>query len=195
MIAGLAGRVRSMLAPIEQRLKDLEEAPKAADGVDGKDGRDGRDGRDGVDGKDALDIQVLPSIDEERSYARGTYASHRGGIWVARTKTQGMEGWECIVNGYDSIVVEFDDERTFTVKSMTSDGRTTEKSVELPVVLDRGVYKSGQDYVPGDAATYGGSLWIAQSKTNERPGTGDGWRLAVKRGRDGRDALPKVSTK
>lgn len=56
------------------------------------------------------------------------------------------------------------------------------------VVLDRGVFKDGTEYVKGDGVTSGGSFWIAQKETKERPGTSDAWRLAVKKGRDGKDS-------
>ncbi|GEP05555.1 hypothetical protein MOX02_35930 [Methylobacterium oxalidis] len=57
----------------------------------------------------------------------------------------------------------------------------------LSVPLDRGVYKAGETYKPGDGVTWGGSWWLAQKETSTRPGESDDWRLAVKRGRDGRD--------
>lgn len=62
-------------------------------------------------------------------------------------------------------------------------------NVPFPVVLDRGVFAEGKSYEEGDAVTWGGSLWIAQRATSQKPDSVDGgWRLAVKRGRDGRDA-------
>lgn len=58
----------------------------------------------------------------------------------------------------------------------------------FPIVLDRGVWKEGTPYEAGDAVTWAGSLWIAQRGTDAKPDTDDsGWRLAVKKGRDGRD--------
>ena len=61
--------------------------------------------------------------------------------------------------------------------------------LEFPVIIDRGVFKEGQAYVRGDAVTWGGSLWIAQKETGAKPdGPDSGWRLAVKKGRDGKDA-------
>ncbi len=80
------------------------------------------------------------------------------------------------------------------------DGRTIEMSfgegekkliaeMKFPVVLYRGVYKEGDDYSAGDSATWGGSLWIAERDTKAKPDSPDsGWRLAVKKGRDGKDA-------
>lgn len=57
-----------------------------------------------------------------------------------------------------------------------------------PPGLDyRGVWRGGE-YKRGMAATFGGSLFIAQTDTDRRPGTADsGWILAVKRGRDLRE--------
>lgn len=61
------------------------------------------------------------------------------------------------------------------------------KEFRLPIVVDRGVFKAGQTYNKGDGTTWGGSFWIAQEETTEKPDSGKGWRCAVKRGRDGRD--------
>lgn len=63
------------------------------------------------------------------------------------------------------------------------------KSVRLPCLIDRGVFKSDREYLRGDAVSFGGGLWIAQKDAPDgRPDSGgDGWRLAVKKGRDGRD--------
>lgn len=66
------------------------------------------------------------------------------------------------------------------------------KSFRLPVVIDRGVYKEGSVYRKGDGVTWAGSFWIAQGDANGRPDAGnDEWRLAVKKGRDGKDAQSK----
>jgi hypothetical protein len=61
---------------------------------------------------------------------------------------------------------------------------TIEQVFTFPAVIDRGVYRAGDDYEKGDGTTYAGSYWIAQKDTNEPPGKSDAWRLAVKRGRD-----------
>lgn len=78
------------------------------------------------------------------------------------------------------------DERTIEMRFQQGD---TVHSFELkfPVMIDRGVWKEGA-YERGDAVTWAGSLWVAQKDTETKPGTDDGWRLAVKRGRDGKDA-------
>jgi integrin beta 3 len=86
--------------------------------------------------------------------------------------------------------------RTIKTGKMTSpdSGRTlrwaigdTVHEIKTAVVLDAGVWKEGAAYVPGDAVTLGGSLFIAQVETTAKPGKSDDWRLAVKRGNDGRD--------
>jgi collagen triple helix repeat protein len=62
--------------------------------------------------------------------------------------------------------------------------------IKTAVVLDAGVWTE-RSYAPGDGVTLGGSFFIAQVDTTERPGRSDDWRLAVKRGADGRDWRPE----
>ena len=57
-------------------------------------------------------------------------------------------------------------------------------------MLDAGVWKEGATYAAGDGVTLGGSFFIAQAETTAKPGKSDEWRLAVKRGTDGRDWRP-----
>lgn len=73
-----------------------------------------------------------------------------------------------------------------TVVFRFSDGeREVVREVTLPVVIDAGVYRADSDYTKGDGVTFGGSFWIAQKAAPGKPGEGEGWRLAVKKGRDG----------
>jgi len=52
-----------------------------------------------------------------------------------------------------------------------------------------GVHQAGARYEPGDIVTAQGSLWHCNAATSDRPGTGAAaWTLAVKCGRDGKDA-------
>jgi integrin beta 3 len=62
----------------------------------------------------------------------------------------------------------------------------TVHEIKTALVLDAGVWAE-RAYVPGDGVTHGGSFFIAQVNTSEKPGKSDHWRLAVKRGADGRD--------
>ena len=68
----------------------------------------------------------------------------------------------------------------------SANGRQVERTIKTATVIDRGVWKPGQ-YEAGDAVTTKGSWWVATRDTDGRPGDPDsGWRLAVKRGRDGK---------
>lgn len=146
-------------------------------------------GKDGDDGRDALQLEILPGIDEATSYQRGTYATHNGGLWRSFQKTQGMYGWECIVDGIASVDVGQDGERNFTVSVLRAGGHSDRKTFSVPVMLYRGVFKIGETYQPGDTVTWGGSLWHCDACSSDKPGEigSKGWTLAAKRGRDGRD--------
>lgn len=55
----------------------------------------------------------------------------------------------------------------------------------------RGVFKAGEDYTTGNLVTHKGSMWYAKAQPTGEPGKDiTGWQLAVKCGRDGRDAVP-----
>lgn len=147
--------------------------------------------KDGEPGRNALDLEILPAIDEAKSYARGTYATHQGGVWRTFQTTEGMRGWECIVDGVAEQVVEQVDERSFVLVSRKSSGAEVRTAIAIPSLIDRGVYKAESNYQAGDGTTWAGSYWIAQKdepigKPGE-PGS-DGWRLAVKKGEKGAGA-------
>lgn len=72
--------------------------------------------------------------------------------------------------------------------TLSNGERRVSKRIELPVIRDAGVWRMGASYGKGSGVTYAGSLWIAQAETRSKPGEGADWRLAVKRGKDGRDA-------
>jgi hypothetical protein len=91
--------------------------------------------------------------------------------------------------GFGDLVLEQLSDRELAVKAIAGDRVRELGRVVFPVVLDCGVWTPGRAYVKGDAVSYGGSLWIAQAATTARPESleaGRSWRLAVKRGRDGR---------
>ena len=88
-----------------------------------------------------------------------------------------------------------DDGRTVTVKMQAGD-TVLEKSVKIAAVVDQGVFSKEHDnYEKGDGTTYGGCYWIAQKDAPEGvPGGSADWRLAVKKGRDGKDLRPNSSS-
>lgn len=88
--------------------------------------------------------------------------------------------------GFDDMEVVFDGERSFALEFARGD-QVKSYTFALPMMIDRGVYRAGQAYQKGDCVTFGGSLWIAQANTEAKPdGADSGWRLGVKRGRDGK---------
>ncbi|WP_341520715.1 phage portal protein [Pseudomonas sp. G.S.17] len=146
--------------------------------------------KDGEPGRDAAHIEILPAVDIAKCYPRGTYAKHLGGLWRSYEATVGLKGWECIVEGVASIGIEQSGDRSFKAVATLSSGRTEEKSLTFPLMIYRGVFGGG-DHAPGDTVTWAGSLWHCDEPTSDKPGeTGSkGWRLAVKKGRDGKDGI------
>lgn len=90
--------------------------------------------------------------------------------------------------GFDDLSVHYDGERGVTFRFARGE-EVKEFSLDLPIVLDRGVWREGA-FKKGDGVTWGGSFFIAQEDTSDKPETSKSWRLAVKRGRDGRDGKP-----
>lgn len=180
--------------------KMVDAIPRPADGLRGEKGEDGRDGRDGRDakgepGRDALQIDILPAIDETRSYPRATYAHLRGGVVRSIRTTEPLAdgdfekaGWVVFIDGETAYDVTQADERTFTVRREMLSGKVFERSFAIPAVVDREVYREGEAYKRGDGVTWGRHFWIARRDTTAKPEAGDDWRLAVKSGRDGADA-------
>lgn len=162
------------------------------DGV-AKDGRDGRDGKDGDPGRDAALIEPLAAIDPARSYPRGTWAKHNGGLWLSRATTDGMTGWDCIVSGVSLEIEQGENPRQFTMRARSSDGSASLQTFSLPVLIYQEVWKDGA-YERGDCVTWGGSVWHCQRDTTEKPAFGCAdWKLMVKEGRPGKDAAPAQS--
>lgn len=145
--------------------------------------------KDGDPGKDGAGIADLV-IDREGSLV-ATFTDGRMknlGRVVGRDGENGTPG----ENGRDGFSLEhfdtkWDGERTLTL--IFDDGQSEyTHQLQMPIMIDRGVWAE-RSYSQGDAVTWGGSLWIAQRDTEAKPDSPDsGWRLAVKRGRDGKDA-------
>lgn len=98
--------------------------------------------------------------------------------------------------GFDDMTAEYDGERGIVLRFVRGE-QVKEFAFKMPVVLDRGVWSEGKAYDAGDAVTWAGCVWIAQKDgVTTKPDGGQGWRLSVKRGRDGkpgtvRDTTPK----
>lgn len=145
-------------------------------------------GEKGEDGKDALEIEILPEIDEEKSYARGTYATHKGGLWRSYERTKGMRGWECIVAGQADIAIEYDGERKCVINIEKSNGESVVKEIHIPAILSKGMWREGK-YEKGDTVVLSGSTWMCMEDTEDRPSIeSKAWIMAAKKGGTGKSA-------
>jgi hypothetical protein len=184
---------------------------------DPKDGADGKDGesvsfddvkkhvdeflsaipipKNGVDGKSASVEEVAAFFERRFSdltlswerQARDTFEKAVDKMPIPENGKNGKDGKDAL--SVDDISLDFDGERNLTI----SLGEKS-KSIKLPIVIDRGVYLPESSYEKGDGTTYGGSFWIAQKDSPEgAPGSSPDWRLAVKKGRDGKDLRDNAS--
>lgn len=132
--------------------------------------------RDGIDGKSV-------SFEEVRAMVE---LAIRDGLAKLPLPKDGKDGF-----GFDDLAMEsLDGGRVLRFKFVRGEEVKTFDAV-TSFTIDRGVYRDDLAALTGDAVTWGGSWWIAQrASCGERPGTSDAWRLAVKHGRDGKDAEP-----
>jgi hypothetical protein len=138
----------------------------------------------GADGRDALEIDVLSMIDTERSFRRGTFASHKGGLWRATRTTSGMDGWECVVDGVADVEVDMRSERGFVIRITKASGATITKDFTIPSMVYKDLFREGTIYAKGDVVTWAGHMWVCKQETDAKPVEGDVWRICVKRGQD-----------
>lgn len=147
------------------------------------------------DGRDAIDLEILPAIDETKQYARGTYAAHDGGLWKSYERTSAMRGWECIVEGLKAVSVTQDGDREFSVTLAKSSGAEVVQKFALPIQIYKGVYRDDEAYDAHDNVTWAGSQWTSTKAENtDKPGSSDAWTLCVKAGRNGKDLRENAST-
>lgn len=193
--ADLVAKLESMRA---KDGRDGVDGQNGSDGVQGEKGADGQNGRDGIDGRDAIQIDILPEINPSKSYARGTYAQHDGGLFKASRTTDPLEGaeahragWDVVLRGVAAVEVHTIDESTLAIKTRMTGGTDHIAKVEIPTLIYKGVWQPGE-FKRGSTVTWGGSLWHCNKATDTKPGESGDWTLAAKRGRDGKD-LAKVA--
>ena len=177
----IKAHVERATAPLQARIAELEArkmpapvpgetGPKGPQGAPGETGPQGPAGEPGADGKDGRDGRDgLPGVQGEK------------GI----DGTNGRDGTDGL--GFGDLKAIFDGERTITLIAVQGEKVNHLGDFIFPILLDRGVFKSDSAYTRGDVVSFGGSLWIAQRDTKDKPETSDAWRLSVKRGRDGKD--------
>jgi hypothetical protein len=195
MMAGIISEeVEKAVAPLRAELEELrarepekgepgEKGDPGERGEKGEPGQDGKDGSDGLNGKDAAGIAAVVKDQGELVLTLEDGRLVRTGIRDGEKGQDGRDGFN--LEDFD---VEAVDERTIKLKFQRGDTLHSFE-LEFPVIIDAGVFKEGTSYKRGEAVTWGGSLWIAQKETSSKPDTAEsGWRLAVKKGRDGKDA-------
>jgi hypothetical protein len=112
------------------------------------------------------------------------------GLIVGKDGEPGKSGADGL--GWDEMTEELEDDGRTIVRRYMRGDQVKEFRHTMAVVLDRGIYKDGRSYDPGDGVTYAGSFFIAQERTDGRPETSKAWRLSIKRGRDGKDGVLKT---
>ena len=149
----------------------------------------------------SIQLPAVPTVDEvaatfERRFSDLTLSWERQ---ARDTFDKAADRMPVPKDGRDALPLEsFDmslgeDGRTVTVK-MQAGATLVEKSIKIASVIDRGVYSGEKSYEQGDGTTYGGCYWIAQKDAPEGvPGSSADWRLAVKKGRDGKDLRESAS--
>jgi integrin beta 3 len=87
----------------------------------------------------------------------------------------------------DDVDLGTEGDRAFVLRLRAGEQIKTAR-LAIPALIDRGVYAIASAYEAGDGVTYGGDYWFAQraAAPGESPGKSDAWRLAVRKGRDGR---------
>jgi integrin beta 3 len=161
---------------------------------DGEKGLDGVDGKDGADGRSVTIEEVRTYLDAEvATWALGFERRAQGILERAidrlekpkdgRDGKDGSDGFSL-----DDLQIEDDGEGTVTLRFVRGE-LVRERTFRVPSFSDRGVFREAEAYRKGDGVTFGGSYWFAQKDAPEgKPGMSFDWRLAVKKGRDGRGA-------
>ena len=192
MMAGvIAEEVEKAVAPLLARISELESrkpekgepGEKGEKGEPGERGADGKDGADGRNGNDAAGIvealkdsgELVLTLQDGRLIRTGIRDGEKGQDGKDGLGFEDMDA--CVLDDDRTIELSFrrgEEEKAFTFK--------------WPTMIYRGVWAEGQTYQAGDVVTWGGSAHVAETETAAKPDTKDcGWRLAVKRGRDGKN--------
>lgn len=202
--AGQNGRDAEPLDTAAIVAEVVKQIPTPKDGAPGKDGAKGDagpagdlgpKGEPGADGKSVTIEELIPALmpilksmqaewalDFERR-AQAVFQKAIDAIPIPKDGKDGVDGL-----GWDDLVVEYDDKRTFGIKLIRGDVEKSTGLIKMPIVLDAGFWREGMKLEKGDGVTHGGSYWIAQEDTDTKPELGNAaYRLCVKRGRDGKD--------
>lgn len=165
--------------------------------------------KDGADGADVVDLLIdregnlVASLSNGRTKTLGPVIGKDGSsvdmaaversiaekVAALPKPKDGVDGF-----GFEDMTEELADDGRTIIRRYSRGDQVKEFRHTMSVVLDRGVFKEGQSYVAGDGATFGGHYWIARQETTAKPGTDETWRMAVRKGRDGKDGGTPPST-
>lgn len=175
-----------------ERGQDGAPGPQGPQGSAGDRGADGQPGAPGIDGKSMTpaDVEALLAplvskwaLDFERR-AQDVFSAAIERMPKAKDGADGLS--------VDDMTLTDDGDGNVTFAFARGDLRK-EFAIRLPRFKDAGVYQPAGVYRKGDGVTWGGSFAIAQVDNPEgKPGESNDWRIAVKRGRDGKDAAPVI---
>lgn len=166
--------------------------PAGPPGERGEKGVDGRDGDRGVDGKDGRDADLEPlrkELREEITAMRAEALAFVKAIPAPRDGKDGIGKHEIHEAVRAAVAVALPD-------AVAAAARDEVKAVltDNPLMTFKGVWTEGTEYQPGNTVQYGGSVYHCDRATTAKPdahfntGRKGDWTLAVKKGRDGKDA-------
>lgn len=175
-----------------------EPGERGLQGEPGRDGAPGKDGRDGVDGKGVTpeDLRLMLADEAQRmvesAQAKWALEWERHATGMLQRAVENMPKPKDGRDAFElaDLDVQHDGDGGVTLRFVRGDERK-EFQLRLPRFKDCGIFKAGTDYRAGDGVTWAGSFFIAQKDSpSGKPEESPDWRLAVKRGRDGKDGTP-----
>jgi hypothetical protein len=152
--------------------KAVAEIPRPKDGESGKDG-------------ESVSLDDMKSALESH-FAKWALDFERQAHDVVQKTIDRMPKPKDGVDGFGFEDMDVTHDGIGNVKlTFASGAKVKEFDIRLPVIIDQGVYREGNEYLKGSGVTLGGSFFIAQvDNPKSKPGVSDDWRLAVKKGRD-----------
>lgn len=182
---------------VEKHAGDWLKANPPAPGVDGV---AGRDGADGVSFTPEQAADMVSKAIEDRVQARAAaweleFERRAAGVLEravdrmpkAADGLDGKDGRDGIDGlSVDDLKFEYDGDRGLTLRFVRGE-HVKVFSIQMPIPIYRGTFAAEKSYDRGDTVTWGGSQWIAiKSAPAGNPGSTEDWKLAVKRGDQGK---------
>lgn len=169
-----------------------ERGPAGERGLPGERGEKGDIGPAGRDGLSAVKFILDQSGELVGTFSDGSVEK----LGVVKGKdgepgkdgAPGRDGVDGL--GFDDMTIDYDGEKTISLVFTRGDV-VKEAKLVMPIVIDRGFWSADKQYQAGDFVSWAGQVYCAKQDTSAKPDDESAWRLAVKRGRDGRDLLPK----